>query len=621
MNVISGLGGAAKSLTIRFLADTAKGIRDVDKYFAHIRRGIASVSGGRMFPGSLGMQGLAITGGLRGGLSNRYYGAGMLGGGGALLESSRKTNQMMGQTRETFNRFNKAGKNLNNTLGRTVLTATRARTAFGTLGGVLQSIPAWAKAAIIALFGFREAFKHGIMAESSKIIMETLTGSEKRAVDLIAKAREYSVRTLFKPEEVLGATTTAIQRGIDPYKRGAYGLAANKNAMDIFAGLGSMMNPLTGKVLGVNRMTEAILRGDYRLLRPVRGIINPAYEAAQKSGFKVGTPGFNERFIEELGKIPAIMELAKKQSESIQGLWSTISGLWQEFWMDFSGATQEEGLLTFWSQVKDILLQVRDAALAAYVKMRPFIMEVGALFGTIFKFFYTIYKNIFSGAGGFGDILIQLLRIMVQVASLLLNTLIKIMEFGGRMAQKLFGTLFSGMVERAVKKLSEFVTGLQMFIQWWGMFLDTVAKRVEGFVDRIILKFKTLVRTVTDFMRNFPVVGKVWDKIFNYLMPEKPDENPESPPPPSPEDVKNYTTPPRSEREREKAITEISKSISTQNNSYSSEVQYMMLNALYSIDKNVKKTNDQLINGDKAIINKNNSSMIPSNLAGNPSGA
>jgi len=475
LNILSGFGGAAKNLTIRFLADTARATQAIDRLLNKIRQAMIMSSG----LSSASVSRMAMAGG--GGIFGRTFQGYALRPGGLPIVS--------GAGAKLPQEAGKAVKGMNTALSRTVLGATRAKTAFSALGGVLQAIPGWAKGAIVGLFLFREAFKHGMMVESAKMVMEVLTGSETRASSLVTAARKYSIRTLFKPEEVLGATTTAIQRGIDPYKKGAYGLAKNKTAMDIFSGLGSMINPLTGKVLGVNRMAEAILRGDYRLLRPVRGIINPAYEAAQKSGYKVGTPGFNIKFIEELGKIPQIMELAKRQSETIQGLWSTISGLWQEFWMDFTGAEKDRGVLTFWSQIRDIMLEVRNAILPAYEKLQPFLTEIGAMVGSVIRFLYTTLKTVFTVIKPILGPTLAILRTFTQVLIFIFQNLTKGLEMATWLINKIFK--FLG-INSIMNKLSEFITGLQMYIQFWGIYIDYVFEKLRNNIDKLFEKLEKL---------------------------------------------------------------------------------------------------------------------------------
>lgn len=537
MNVISGLGSAARQLVVKFVSDTAKATRDADAYFARIKRGVISVGGrgtvSRMTESQL--YGAGLVPGYGPWLGN--IPGGITGGGGA-----GKPPISPKIAKDASNAFS----GLNNTLRRAIFGATRAKTAFSALGGVLQSIPTWAKAAVAGFFLFREAFKHGMMVESSKIIMETLTGSEQMASNLITQARKYSVRTLFKPEEVLGATTTSIQRGINPYKMGAYGLRKDQNAMDIFAGLGSMTNPLTGQILGVNRMAEAILRGDYRLLRPVRGIINPAYEKAKAtSGAQVGTPAFNVKFIEELGKIPAIMELAKRQSESIQGLWSTISGLWQEFWMDFTGAQQQKGVVTFWSQIRDILLDVRNNLLPAYEKMQPVIMEFGHAVGSVIKLIYTVGKEILPALafGGlmkllpilfsvgkavlswlpifkilrmvvisqfikpFMPLLLQIAGILNQIGIFINNTLIRAFQFLAKVADSFMRIFFGSSIDKMMKKLSEFITGLQMYIQFWGIYIDYVFEKLELRIDKAVFALKRFFEGLKEIYDRYKKFG------------------------------------------------------------------------------------------------------------------
>jgi hypothetical protein len=474
---------------------------------------------------------------------------------------------------------------LSDIIKKTGFGALRAKNAFGLLGGVLQKIPGWAKAAVAAFFGLREAFKHGMLVEGSKIIFETLTGSMERASKLITGSRRYSVLTPFTPEEVLGATTTSIQYGIKPFEKGGYGLAPGKTAMDIFAGLGSMINPLTGAALGINRMATAVLRGDYRLLRPVRGIVNPAYEAAKATGYKVGTPEFNEKFINELGKIPAIMQLAERHSTSVKGLWSTISGMWEEFWMDFTGAGEQRGVLTFWSQIRDILLDIRDSILPAYEKIQPAITEFGARVGSVLKMVYNIAKEILPalalsgivkfvkilrgakaflpGLGGslltifkfayklfpvfrilkllvisefikpFIPLLMQVARILNQVGIFVSTTLTRAFQFLVKVVEAFARIFFGTRIEDMTSKLNEFVTGLQMFVQWWGVYVDLIFSKLEARINKAVFAVKEflsnmrgLLLNLAGFMKDIPLPGrKLWQAYYNkYVEEETPEQ-------------------------------------------------------------------------------------------------
>lgn len=648
------MGSAAKQLVVKFVSDTAKGARDADAYFARIKRGMASVSGG------MGRGGVSRM------TESQLFGAGLVPGyapwlgnmPGSAAETS-KAAKAMDKVTKSSKGLSAAGNGLSNTLRRTIFGVIRAKTAFSALGGILQAIPTWAKAGVAGLFLFREAFKHGMMVESSKIIMETLTGNEAMASDLIKKARKYSVWTMFKPEEVLGATTTAIQRGINPYKMGAYGLAKDKNAMDIFAGLGSMTNPLTGQVLGVNRMAEAILRGDYRLLRPVRGIINPAYEKAKAtSGGNVGTPAFNVKFIEELGKIPAIMELAKRQSESVQGLWSTISGLWQEFWMDFTGAQHQKGVVTFWSQIRDILKDVRDNLLPAYEKMQPVITEFGHAVGSVIKLIYTVGKEILPalafgrlmkllpilftvGKAIFGwlpifrilrmlvlsqfikplmPLLLQVVGVLNQIGIFINNTLIRAFQFLAKVANAFMRIFFGSSLDKLMNKLSEFITGMQMYIQFWGIYIDYVFAKLELRIDKATFAIKNFFRYLKEIFDRYSKLGLIQGFLSTpgsqYLEKETPEQKKkaiEQIKKMSPAELKNLITPNQSLQS-----TEIWKERTKQGIIPKDETEYMMMLEGFSdtIKKNTEVNNLLLkkLNEEKVGITKSKSNKL--NTAG-----
>ena len=69
---------------------------------------------------------------------------------------------------------------------------------------------------------------------------------------------------------------------------------------------------------------------------------------------------YGYQMIEELAKVPKIMALANEQADTMATMWSTITGYAEEFWMDLTGAGEETGVVTLWSQLKDILKDIRD---------------------------------------------------------------------------------------------------------------------------------------------------------------------------------------------------------------------------------------------------------------------
>jgi hypothetical protein len=248
------------------------------------------------------------------------------------------------------------------------------------------------------------------------------------------------------------------------------------------------------------------MKGDYRLLRPVRGIVNPAYQKALATGYKTGTPGFNRTFVEELGKIPAIMNLAEKQSETVAGLWSTIAGFADILWSDLSGASEDPGILTFWVQLKDILRSVRDTGWEIMDYLHPFLVELGASIGFAFKYIWDMLQNIWKVLG---PVLIPAGKIFVQIARILMTLFINfgkiIIKIGGLIADVFMtiGKHIGSMkfIEKLVYEITEFVTGLQMTFQMFSEVLDDIfggiIKKLDAFMNWLDKKGWSLGRLIT----------------------------------------------------------------------------------------------------------------------------
>lgn len=489
MNVISGLGGAAKSLVVRFLADTAKGTRDVNTYFANIRRQAASVGGlgiGRR--GVAGMGGQAL---FRGGMLYGY-GPWMRGGGGMLFDKTaragKETARVLDEAAGTSSALSKAGKGLNNTLRRTVLSVGRTGTAFTALGGILQAIPGWAKVAIIALLGLRQIFKFGNVIEQAKMVMESIYGSENRALKTVAGMREFSRKTQFLPEAIVGGTTMLIKYGVDPFKKGAFGLAKDKHAMDIMAGLAAMPG-MEGQPIGLSRAINAAIAGrDIRPLKALGPEVLAAYTKARKAGIS-GSPEYIKVMMTELAKIPRIMALAEAQLNTMTGMWSTIKGYVEEIFMDISGAEQQRGVLTFWSQIKSILIEVRGVGEQLITKLKPFFIEFGAMLGSIIKYMYTSVKYFFNLIRPLLPPILAILRIFNQLIIFVAQTLTKALELFMKIVNRFYKAFG---IDKLMNKLEEFIVGLQMYIQFWGIYIDYAFEKIIKNIDKLFEKLKAL---------------------------------------------------------------------------------------------------------------------------------
>ena len=356
-------------------------------------------------------------------------------------------------------------------------------------------------AATAAFYGFihamKKTFEFGNLVEGSKIQLTQFLGTEKAAIKDITGARKFSLLTPFGPAEVLGATASARQFGIDPFGKNKYGLKGDKTAMDIIGGLASFRNPMTGKSIGMGRAAYAVAGGDTRLLRPFGSDVRAAYETAKGAG-PLRSQAFTSKFIEELGKLPKVLNMAEAQSESMLGMWSTIAGFAEEFWMALSGAAEETGVTTFWSQMKDIVRDVRDTGLEIMTYIMPYVTEFGAFLGAVFKFVWDMLKEVWHLLG---PVLIPVFKILVQLGRMMMETfkiifkifvglakiLVEIVKAPFRLLEVLTGGALK--VEAIINKMMEFVTGMQVTFQLLRIFIDAIVEKIISGIDRLIAKF------------------------------------------------------------------------------------------------------------------------------------
>lgn len=392
----------------------------------------------------------------------------------------------------------------------------------GVIGLVVLGLTMMAKA-LNAILG--PIFHHGNIIEGNLIQMEVLLGNAHRANAMMREAIRFSVLTPFTPEETFGAVTASLQYNIDPFKKGAYGLGQNQNVMQILSGLGSFRD-IQGNALGVERAAHAVMRGDYRLLRPYRGIVQPAFETAKKAGH-VGTPAFTQKFIEELGKIPQIMAMAERHSNSMAGMWSTIKGFAEEFWIAVSGAGEMQGVVTFWSQLKDIVKDIRDGGLQFLDYIRPGLVEFGAMIGSIFKFIWDMAKaawNFLNATGmltAFFKIIWQLLRAIFSIVTGVLRTASQLVSLFVDLFMVLFRSFdrvfhFSDFLGGLVKYVTQFVTGIQIMFHMLGIF-------IRGISREIVQAFERMIQAMKNWILDAKVFGKTireWLNLFKSFRSE-----------------------------------------------------------------------------------------------------
>jgi hypothetical protein len=278
----------------------------------------------------------------------------------------------------------------------------------------------------------------------------------------------------------------AQQYGIDMFAKGKYGLGANRSASEIVAGLASFRNA-QGEAVGLNRAVYAIAGGDTRLLRPFGPQVRAAYEASKKAG-ALRTSAQINAFLEGLGKIPQVMEMAKMYSETVSGLWSTIVGYGEEFWIRFSGAGEKPEVLTFWSQIRDILKDIRNMGAPVMLYLKAGLVEWGASLGASIKSIWLGIKVILKLLEPVLKIAWQIFRVFSALVTTVFVALIKSFEFLYNAVVRFFAALGDNAnLNNMVAYMEQFVTGFQIaciaLTIGWGAALDRMALDLEKFID------------------------------------------------------------------------------------------------------------------------------------------
>ncbi len=421
---------------------------------------------------------------------------------------------------------------LSTTLGMTSIKAMTLGGSFNTLvTGLMKLNPV--VVGLTLAFGklMERTFHYGNIIEQSRMVLTSIWNSEKRAVKAIQGMREFSRITQHSPEEVVGATTMLAKYNVDPFEKGAYGLAGNKNVMNLMSGLAAMPG-MGGQPIGLDRAVNAAIAGrDVRPLKALGPEVLAAYEKAREAGMS-GTPEYIKVMLEELAKVPKIMELANAQANQLSTMWNTIKGYAEEFFMDFSGAGEETGIVTLWSQLKDILMVIRDEGEKFVVYVGPYLTELGAALGTTFKTLFDTLRLIWKIVGpklvpAF-KIFVQLSRIAMEIWKALWNTfiqlgkiLVEIVTLPFRLLNAIFG--INVRIENIIGNLQKLVLGLQITFMFLRIYLDGILEDVENSTNRMVsaaqrfgkelkLAFQEAFSGLSDWLKE-----KLGEKLYNFL--------------------------------------------------------------------------------------------------------
>lgn len=480
MNILSGFGGkSSKNVVIRFIADTARASRQIDQLVNKLNA---------MQTAKTTMAGVGAMGAMRAGAFSWMQ---QMGGGyaGINIPASILMNDLK-KVKDGMAEVATESQNLGSELGELV---KRFKGVLAVLYLVFQIT--------------KHAVKWGNLVERATIQMELFTGSQEKTAKTMKELTRFAMKTPFKLGETFTAGAMATQFGVnDLLKKGAYGLPKDKTAMDLFAGLGSFMD-IHGEVIGLNRAVYAWARGERRMLRAFGPGVQEAHEKSLAEGGKAGSRGYRMKFLEEIGKLPEVMAAAEKHANSLAGMWSTIAGYAEEFWIQIAGVAQDRaGILSLWTSLKSILKDVRDYGEAIMDYIGPMLNEFGAMLGSIFQAVWSRLKVIFVYLYPFFKILVQLLRIVFAIVTFIAQIFAKV--FGGlfRLIEKLFTALGGGsLLDTIIEGLIHFVAGLQTSMNLFLLGFDRA-------IDAIIRKIEELIKALPNLGKWFADLG---DDIYN----------------------------------------------------------------------------------------------------------
>lgn len=478
--------GKNNSLVYKLVLDVSKAVKSLDNFRNKAVRttrdantAMTQMEKGWRSPRSFGMAGMThLTGSPMGARIKTTAAAGTT---TAVADEAAKKLRLLGRVSDK----------LNTTLGMTSIKAMTLGGSFNALvTGLMKLNPV--VVGLTLMFGklMERTFHYGNIIAQSKMVLKSIWNSERRAVEAIKGMREFSRITQHSPEEVVGATTMLAKYNVDPFEKGAYGLAGNKNVMNLMSGLAAMPG-MGGQPIGLDRAVNAAIAGrDVRPLKALGPEVIAAYDKARQAGMS-GTPEYIKVMLEELAKVPKIMELANEQANQLSTMWSTITGYAEEFFMDISGAGEEKGVVTLWSQLEDILMVIRDEGEKFIIFMGPYLTEFGAALGSVFKF---VWESVSAISRILGIVLVPAWRIFVEgirvvfeVLKAVVNTFVQLVGFVIELLDipLTFISRFLGInaaIENVVEMLRNLVLGLQITFMFLGIYLQGVFEDLKSFL-------------------------------------------------------------------------------------------------------------------------------------------
>ncbi len=419
------------------------------------------------------------------------------------VQTNKKVRTTVKRTRDEFGKFSK--------------TAKSAGKSSGLFGGSLGGIGAKAlsllgpMASITGAFfllksAFSAVMDAGRFAEDTITTLGVALGSERAGVEAFKKSLDFSIITPFDPRAIAQATEFAVAFGIkDPFQKGVDGLAEDVSLQQLAAGIASFSQD---KDI-VNAM-KGILVPEKEVIKRWGGEVLGVYNQIIKGGIALDTPAFQKAWLEGLSRIDKFKKAAGAASQTVTGLMSTIGGNIGNIALFFTGAGEGKDARSFWNFLRGVLGQVNEV-FGKFMKIAgPFLIEIGAQLGGLFKDIFDILVDVGK------VVLVLLLPSLIQIGVALtvtffvirgivkwfkfvLNLYIRIIVATAKWVSGLLG------IKDVFNETSDFFRGILDFANDTFAIFELILKRFNQAIDDFISTIEKSgpFKAINDVLKKF----------------------------------------------------------------------------------------------------------------------
>lgn len=240
--------------------------------------------------------------------------------------------------------------------------------------------------------GLQEVWKQAVKAEKAIVKSQIFSKGGTRAegslmYNMAEKASELSRWT---PQETADAAATMTSYGFTKeqiYEKGGLGKELGDTT-----GMQALYGMQAAGGMGLAHATQAMMRGEVALLDKYKHA-RDVYNKLVAEGMQIGSNTFRMEFIKGIAKIPEYARAARIESETMEGAMSTISGSTEMMLTAFSGVKADaKESFSFWSSIRRILNHYKTGAVELVKFLKPFLNDLGSIFGLLFESLYSIWQ-------------------------------------------------------------------------------------------------------------------------------------------------------------------------------------------------------------------------------------